>query len=107
MNALVLDRDELDEALSKILFVEAGEVVSSVEMDFVNKKIEIKVNLDGAEVAESPSYISEVFTLSKFKVETNIFLGGSCYYTLAELSGIVSGIKSYIRKKSAEAIAQE
>lgn len=110
-NLLILNELEMAKAIEKAQYAEVDTVDVSHHISYDTKQIFITALMDNLaktgddDVKLKNVVISEVFTVSKFKVDLEIVLSTKVsYYRIKELSSIVGAVRTYIRIQSKKAI---
>lgn len=116
-NRLEIFDDELAEILEEVQYAESGDIGVYHHINYETKQILVEVFLDNlvgksggddfTELKKRSTNISEVFSVSKFKVEVDIYLSSTTYYRIKELVSLVGAVRTYIRKQSKKAVKEE
>lgn len=104
-NFFVIDSDEVAKAIAKATYNEESDIHVEGHVSNDTRQISVDVYMDKTfELAENSkqehTVISEVFTIYKFKTNVDIVLSRKTYYTIAELSTIITTIKSSLKAQN-------
>lgn len=116
-NRLQIFDDELAEILEEVQYAEDGDIGVNHHINYETKQIFVEVFLDNTldrykgddltELKKRLTNINEVFSVSKFKIEVDIYLSPTTYYRTKELVSLVGAVRTYIRKQSKKAVKEE
>lgn len=116
-NILEIFDDELAEILEDVQYAESGDIGVYHHINYETKQIFVEVFLDAIlnghqgddlqELKKRTTNINEVFSVSKFKVEVDIYLSSKTYYRVKELVSLIGAVRTYIRKQSKKAVREE
>ena len=94
----ITDNNDILESIVKATYDDADKIKVESDINYEKNQIVINIFLDDSSQNIDRSKIVEVFTLLKFKVEVNIILSVDDYYTLGQLSSIISAVKGSLKR---------